>query len=91
MAGRRREKVISSFYCINCGKRGIPVWRDVGRRYGPGHRKALYCTNCKLTINHVEVRTTEEEQKFLEDYAAGIFTEEAEKSVAYAKEHHERG
>lgn len=83
MAGSREQKTISDFYCINCGKKGIPVWRKRARLREPGHRKALYCTNCKRTINHVEIRTENELMRFLEDFANGKYREEAELSLAY--------
>lgn len=56
-----------------------------GRR-GPGHRKALYCVNCKMVINHIETRNEEEKQQFLEDYKNGKFADEAEQSKKYARE-----
>ena len=32
-----------SFYCLNCGKKGIPIWRNKGHLHSKNHRKALYC------------------------------------------------
>ncbi len=87
MAGRRKQKVISTLYCIRCGRQGIPIWRDKSHTREKGHRKALFCTNCRMTINHIEVRTEEEKERFLRDFAAGRFREEAEQSARYAKEH----
>lgn len=87
MAGSRRQRTISSLYCIRCGKKGIPIWRDKSIIRAKGHRKALYCVNCRMTINHIEVRTEEEKERFLRDFAAGRFREEAEQSARYAKEH----
>lgn len=91
MPGSRQQKIISSFYCINCGKCGIPVWRNKSSLHKNGHRKALYCVNCKQTINHVEVRTDEEKKRFMDDFAAGKFIDEAEESIAFSKEHYGRG
>ena len=90
MAGSRKQKTISCFYCISCGKQGIPIWRNRGSLRERGHRKALYCTNCRMTINHVEVRTEEEKRRFYEDFAAGKYAEEAEKSRAFAKGREDR-
>ena len=50
----------------------------------PLHRKALYCTTCKQTVNHVEIRTEEELRQFKEDFADGKYRDEAERSIAYA-------
>lgn len=52
-----------------------------------GHRKAIYCTNCRERINHIEVRNAEEKARFLADFAAGKYAEEAEQSAEYAGEH----
>jgi predicted RNA-binding Zn-ribbon protein involved in translation (DUF1610 family) len=92
MAGTRKKRdEASDFWCINCGKKGIPIIRERGRRRKPGHRKALYCTTCRTVINHVETRNEEEARQFREDFAAGKFAEEAERSRAFAKEHFEGG
>ena len=85
MAGTREQKTISEFYCINCGNRGIPVWRKRGRLREPLHRKALYCTTCKQTVNHVEIRTEEERIQFMTDFADGKYRDKAEQSIAYAE------
>lgn len=75
----------NNFWCIRCGQKGIPIMRKSGKRRPPGHRKALYCVRCKMVINHIETRNEEEERQFREDFAAGKFAEEAERSAAYAK------
>jgi len=77
----------SQFWCINCGKQGIPIMRDRGNRRKSGHRKALYCINCKMVLNHIETRNEEEAQWFRDEFDAGKFAEEAERSIAFAKEH----
>ena len=77
-----------NLWCINCGKKGIPIMREHSRQRGPGHRKALYCVTCKTIVNHVETRNQEEAKQFREDFEAGKFAEEAARSIAYAKEHH---
>ena len=88
MAGsRKRRETLSEFWCINCGKKGIPIMRDRSGIRGAGHRKALYCVTCRTVVNHVETRNAEEAQRFREDYDAGRYAEEAEASIAYAREH----
>ena len=88
MAGSRKKREVSSeFWCINCGKKGIPIMRERSKRRGPGHRKALYCITCKMIINHIETRNEEEARRFREDFDTGKYAEEAVKSVEYAKEH----
>lgn len=75
-----------SFYCLNCGKKGIPVWRGRNHLYGKEHRKALYCPYCKITVNHMEIRNLEEEFQFKNNFAKGLYKEEAKKSISYIKE-----
>ena len=45
-----------SFYCIQCGNKGIPIMRNNGRAKEKFHRKKLYCLHCKKETNHVEIR-----------------------------------
>lgn len=71
------------FWCINCGKAGIPIQRKVGHQHGKNHRKKLWCPWCLTTINMVETRNTEEEIQFKEDFMAGKFKEEAKKSFEF--------
>ena len=74
-----------SFYCMNCGKKGIPVWRDQSHLHSKNHRKVLYCPFCHETVNHVEVRTLEEAEKFKEDFEKGVFKDEATQSIHYVR------
>lgn len=88
MAGsRRRTELSSEFWCINCGRKGIPIVRERCHRREKGHRKALYCVTCRVVINHIETRSQDEAQRFRDDFTAGKYREEAEESIAYAKEH----
>lgn len=47
----------SDMYCTQCGEKGIPVQRPVGKEREPGHLKKMYCINCKRAVNMVEVRS----------------------------------
>ena len=88
MAGsRKRIEALSEFWCINCGRQGIPIMRETSRQREYGHRKALYFITCRMRLNHVETRNEEVARMFREDFKAGKYAEEAEKAVAYAKEH----
>lgn len=69
------------FYCINCGKRGIPLARTRAKSREKFHRKKLYCLNCGTEVNHVECRNKEEVDQFLEWFDEGVFKEEAEESL----------
>ncbi len=71
------------FYCMKCGRKGIPLPRKRGLQHEKFHRKKLYCLSCKEEVNHVECRTYAEKEKFLEDFSNGVFTEEAKASVEF--------
>ena len=78
----KRAKIESHrFFCINCGREGIPISRSVGQLHGEFHRKKLYCPWCKLTINMVECRNDQEVYKFKEAYEKGEFKDEVEESI----------
>ena len=70
-----------SFWCIKCGKQGIPLARNQGHQHGQFHRKKLYCLNCKEEVNHVECKNLEEVEAFHEAFEGGYFKNEAEEPV----------
>lgn len=74
------------FYCINCGKKGIPLIRKVGFQRNKFHRKKLYCIYCKTEVNHVECRNQDEIDQFLKDFQNGAYKDEAKKSLSYIEE-----
>lgn len=75
----------SEFYCLNCGKRGIPIMRKVGKQKADKHRKKMYCPYCRLTLNHIEIKNYEDKLQFLEDFKAGNYQEEAQESIQYTQ------
>lgn len=72
-----------SFYCINCGNKGIPLMRKQGMMREAMHRKRLYCYHCRTDVNHVECRTLEEIEAFKEDFEQGLYAKEAEESLTF--------
>lgn len=68
------------FYCLLCGKPGIPLRRKAGFQHESMHRKKLYCPYCKTEVNHVEIRNLDEKEKFLKNFNSGVYQNEAEKS-----------
>ncbi len=68
------------FFCLLCGKEGIPLRRKVGFQHGSMHRKKLYCPYCKVEVNHIEIKNLAEKEKFLEDFKKGVYKDEAEES-----------
>lgn len=86
MAGSRNQIEQHDFYCIKCGKQGIPVWRKKSKRREPFHRKILYCANCRIAINHVEIVTEDEAEQFKKDFADGKYKTEAAEQLVYASQ-----
>ena len=74
-----------SFYCINCGNKGIPILRDKSHLHSKNHRKVLFCPFCNETVNHIEIRTLEEAIKFKEDFEKEVFKDEAAQSLSYVR------
>lgn len=74
------------FWCINCGRAGIPVRRKVGFQHKKNHLKKLWCPWCQMEINHIETRNLDEEFKFREAFENGLYLEEAAQSVAFLKQ-----
>ena len=72
-----------SFYCINCGNKGIPLMRRQGFKHGKMHRKKLYCPFCKNEVNHVECKTFEEVEEFKINFANGVYKDEAKESLSH--------
>ena len=70
------------FFCIQCGKEGIPIPRKQGHQHTRFHRKKLYCPYCKVEINHVECKSDEDVYEFKLDFEEGVFADEVEESLA---------
>ena len=76
--GKFYKTVMSEFYCTQCGKKGIPVYRKKGQERKAGHLKKLYCLYCNMETNHVEIKDNDNNytyQNFREEFEAGRFTE----------------
>ena len=69
------------FYCLNCGRKGLPCQRKMGQQREQFHRKKLHCIFCNLSVNHMEIRNQEEKEYFMEAFENGDFKEEAEESI----------
>ena len=73
------------FYCINCGNKGLPVFRNNGRLHSGFHRKKLWCCHCKTECNHIEIRNQEEKELFMEAFNNGEYKEEANESICHVR------
>lgn len=80
---RYAKTVTSDFYCLRCGRPGIPIARRESLQHEAHHRKKLYCPWCKLTVNHIECRTFAEIEEFKENFSKGVYKDEAEESLAF--------
>ena len=74
-----------SFYCIKCGRQGIPIVRNRGHLHSKSHRKLLYCPFCQEEINHIEVRNMEEAIAFKTNFEKGVYKDEAAQSLHYVR------
>lgn len=60
----------SRFFCTECGKENIMVFRSRGKRREAGHLKKLYCPYCKEERNCAEIsyKNNYTYEKFLEEF-----------------------
>lgn len=80
------KTVVNSFWCLNCGRCGLPLARPQSCQREKFHRKRLFCFWCRRFCNHVECKSPEEEQEFQERFALGEFQEEAKESMRFIDE-----
>ena len=71
------------FYCMNCGRVGIPLMRPDSRRHERHHRKKLFCLTCKTEVNHIECSNSDEVKEFLTNFKEGVYKNEAEASISF--------
>lgn len=71
------------FYCLLCGRPGIPLRRKIGFQHGSMHRKKLYCPYCRVEVNHIEIKTLDEKITFEENFKNGVYKNEAEASLDF--------
>ena len=77
--------VIHDFYCLKCGKAGLPLSRKVGKQKASLHRKKLYCFWCKEEVNHIEIKNQWELEEFRENYKNGVYKNECEESLHHCR------
>lgn len=82
---RRKNVVIHDFYCMNCGKKAIPLARSESLQHEKHHRKQMYCIWCKEVVNMIECRNDEEVFEFKENFEKGLYRDEAEDSINYGR------
>lgn len=85
MGKRKKNMEHHDFYCLKCGKPGIPILRQRGHERGKYHRKRLYCIYCQQEVNHMECRTQSEIDEFKDAFERGEFVAEANESLAFCR------
>ena len=73
------------FFCLNCGEEGIPLPRKRGQQRKSFHRKKMYCIHCHNTVNHIECKSSEEAQKFKQEFGEGVYIDEAKESLDFIR------
>jgi hypothetical protein len=73
------------FYCLNCGKKGIPIARKRGHQHSNGHYKKLFCLYCNEEINHFECKNYCDVIEFKEKFEKGEFKDAAKESISYVR------
>jgi len=81
----RGRRVEHSFYCMKCGRQGIPLARKEGHQHKSFHRKKLYCVFCKEEVNHIECKNFAEVEEFKYNFENGVYVDEAEESISYVR------
>ena len=71
----RGGSFLSEFYCVECGRKGIPILRRPSQQREAGHLKKLFCLNCQKETNHAEVRPfgSYRYEDFIEEFKKGRF------------------
>lgn len=80
------KTINSRFFCLNCGKEGIPIARKESFQKEKFHRKKLYCPWCKEEVNHIECKNSSDIEKFKENFEKGLYIEEAQKSIDFIRD-----
>ena len=76
---------VHDFYCLKCGKKGIPLSRKHGFQHERFHRKKLYCIFCGEEVNHIECKSYEDVEIFKENFEKGVYQDEAQDSLSYVR------
>ena len=73
----------SRFFCVECGREGIPILRKQCSQRERGHLKKLYCIYCQKEVNHAEIREiggyTEED--FRLEFESGRFVDGVKRPI----------
>ena len=84
---RSKSFSFDDFYCTQCGGKGIPILRQLGKERNAGHLKKLYCLRCGKETNHVECKpfSKYEYKDFLVEFEKGNFDKNGNRIMTYGK------
>lgn len=71
------------FFCVKCGREGVPLPRSQAKQRGKMHRKKLYCIYCGQELNMVECYDERDVRRFKKNFERGLYEKEAEESFVY--------
>ena len=79
---------VHRFFCMNCGREGIPLSRRISGQKERFHRKKLYCIYCRQEVNHVECKTEQDVMDFKINFENGVYENESYvRSTRFGQEH----
>lgn len=70
---KNNNLIFNDFYCVECGRKGIPIVRQIGKERESGHLKKLYCLYCGKETNHAEVTGKYTKEQFQKEFELGRF------------------
>lgn len=73
--------IFHSFFCPVCGQKMMDLPRKQGHKHKDFHRKKLYCPWCQREVNCIEIKDIMQEMTFKENFAKGIYKDEASNTV----------
>lgn len=82
---RYNMKESHEFYCINCGNKGMDLFRETSHKHSKHHRKQLYCYHCKEIVNMIECKDILEVEEFKMNFEKGVYKDEAKNSLSYGR------
>ena len=84
---KNQNCLLSDFYCVHCGNKGIPIMRKAGHGREAGHLKKIYCLYCKQERNHVECKpfTHYTHEDFLIEFNYNNFDETGIRKIPYGQ------
>ena len=77
--------ILSQFYCVKCGRLGIPVFRKKGQAREAGHLKKLWCLTCAEETNHAECKEFSNYtfEDFVAEFEFGNFNAKGDRIYPY--------